>query len=120
MSFIERMSRDDLPDSGLSGRELWKTVIDRGRCSGGGVDPDQWYPVSGSASAARLEAAGAIAVCAGCPVRTHCLELALRYWTVGQHGVWGGTVPAERTELHRAFLRRQGARDAAAGTCAAS
>ena len=28
-----------------------------------------------------------------------CLELALRNWAVGQHGVWGGTVPAERERL---------------------
>jgi hypothetical protein len=25
--------------------------------------------------------------------------LALRNWAVGQHGVWGGTVPAERQRL---------------------
>ena len=37
---------------------------------------------------ARREAAGAIAVCAECPVRTECLGLSLRHWQVGQHGVW--------------------------------
>ena len=45
------------------------------------------------------EAAAAIAVCAGCPVRGECLELALRNWAIGQFGVWGGTVPAEREKL---------------------
>jgi hypothetical protein len=48
------------------------------------------------------EAAGAIAVCAACPVREECLELALRNWAVGQHGVWGGTVQAERERLRAA------------------
>ena len=61
--------------------------------------PEDWYPVSEPAEDARHEAADAIAVCAACPVRAECLELALRNWAVGQHGVWGGTVPAERERL---------------------
>jgi hypothetical protein len=73
--------------------------------------------LSASAEAARCEAAGAIAVCAACPVREECLELALRNWAVGQHGVWGGTVPAERerlraarvTQLTRVLARNRGA-----------
>jgi hypothetical protein len=96
------------PISAMSGSDLWALVISRGMCSRSGVDPDQWYPVSVPASTARLEAAKAIAVCSACVVRTHCLELSLRYWTVGQHGVWGGTVPAERTELYRRRTSREG------------
>ena len=38
-------------------------------------------------------------MCGRCPVRQECLELSLRDWTVGQHGVWGGTIPAERARL---------------------
>ena len=30
------------------------------------------------------------------------LELALRHWDVGQHGVWGGLVAADRAYLARA------------------
>ena len=45
-------------------------------------------------------------VCTGCVVRMHCLELSLRYWTVGQHGIWGGTVPAERAALRRELIER--------------
>ena len=41
-------------------------------------------------------------MCSGCRVREECLELALRNWAVGQHGVWGGTVPAERERLRAA------------------
>jgi hypothetical protein len=49
--------------------------------------------VSAPTEAARREVADAIMVCAECRVREECLELALRNWAVGQHGVWGGTVP---------------------------
>jgi hypothetical protein len=78
---------------------LWLLVIARAACSTSGLSPDDWYPVSAPAEAARREAAGAIAVCATCLVREECLELALRNSAVGQHGVWGGTVPAEREKL---------------------
>jgi transcription factor WhiB len=83
---------------------------------------NQWYPVSAPAPAARREAAQAIALCTGCVVRTHCLELSLRYWTVGQHGIWGGTVPAERAELRRELTAcdERSAGQAALGGLAAS
>jgi hypothetical protein len=48
---------------------------------------------------ARQEAAAAIAVCTNCLVRGECLVLSLRHWDVGQHGVWGGLVAAERARL---------------------
>jgi Transcription factor WhiB len=50
---------------------------------------------------ARHEAAAAIAVCASCPVRAHCLALSLRHWDIGQHGIWGGLVAAERAAVRR-------------------
>ena len=80
-------------------RMLWLLVVEQGACSTSGLSPDDWYPVSAPTQAARREAAPAIAVCSDCPVREECLELALRNWTVGRHGVWGGTVPAERNRL---------------------
>jgi WhiB family redox-sensing transcriptional regulator len=86
--------------------ELWGLVLSNGMCGRSGIDPDRWYPDSVRAAAARREAADAIRVCAGCVVRRQCLELSLRYWTVGQHGIWGGTVPAERQELRRQLVRR--------------
>jgi hypothetical protein len=87
-------------------RELWQLVLSRGMCARSGIDPDRWYPVSVLAAAARREAAEAIRVCAGCEVRALCFELSVRNWTVGQHGIWGGTVPAERTELHLQFVKQ--------------
>jgi hypothetical protein len=118
MSFIDSMRENGLPGSELTGAELWQLVISRAMCARGGVDPDQFYPVSAPAQVARREAADALALCTACVVRTHCLELSLRYWTVGQHGVWGGTVPAERAELHRQLGGRLG--DAGLGDRAVS
>jgi hypothetical protein len=84
----------ELPD-----RALGAEVALRARCADGTLHPDAWFPVSINSEAARREAAGAIAICTACPVRSACLELALRHWTIGQHGIWGGLVPAERGAL---------------------
>ncbi|HEY1820211.1 MAG TPA: WhiB family transcriptional regulator [Trebonia sp.] len=107
MSLIDRMQADDWPASGLTGNDLWRLVMSRAQCGRGGADPDQWYPVSAPGAAARREAAHAITVCTGCVVRMHCLELSLRHWTVGQHGIWGGTLPDERVALRRELVARQ-------------
>ena len=101
----------------MSDRALWLLMVEQGACSASELSPDDWYPASASAEAARCEAAEAIAVCAACRVREECLELALRNWAVGRHGVWGGTVPAERkrlraarvTQLTRVLARNRGA-----------
>jgi Transcription factor WhiB len=82
-------------------RALWVRVIRHARCTGSSLDPDQWFPVSVEADKARLEAAAAITLCTTCLVRAECLALALRHWDVGQHGVWGGLVAAERAALRR-------------------
>jgi Transcription factor WhiB len=106
MSFIDRMKGNGSLASGLGRRELWQLVISRAMCARGGMDPDQWYPVGSPTAVEGREAAEAIALCTACVVRMHCLELSLRYWTVGQHGVWGGTVPAERAALRRELTGR--------------
>ena len=71
------------------------------RCADSGLDPDQWFPVSVDPARARQEAAAAIALCASCLVRGECLVLSLQHWDVGQHGVWGGLVAADRARLRR-------------------
>jgi Transcription factor WhiB len=91
-----------LPGPRLTDDALWARVARQARCADSGLDPDQWYPVSIKPAQARHEAAAAIAVCTSCPVRTQCLELSLRHWDIGQHGVWGGLV-----ETDRAYLRRR-------------
>jgi hypothetical protein len=70
--------------------------------------PDDWFPVSPEPEIARLEADAAIAICMACPVRPRCLELSLRHRDIGQHGIWGGLVPAERAELRRRWPAREG------------
>ena len=85
----------------FTGPALWALVIRHARCSDSGLDPDQWFPVSADTGRARLEAAAAIAICATCPVRGQCLTLSLRHWDIGQHGVWGGLIAADRALLRR-------------------
>jgi hypothetical protein len=97
-------SGDREPSAQLTDRALRAEVSRKARCADGTVDPDEWFPVSTEAEAARREAAAAIAICTACPVRGACLELALRHWTVGQHGVWGGLVAADRAALRRRWL----------------
>ena len=80
---------------------LWARVTRYARCADSTLDPDQWFPVSAEADKARHEAAAAITVCTTCLVRTQCLALSLRHWDIGQYGVWGGLVPADRTALRR-------------------
>ena len=80
---------------------LWARVTRHARCVGSGLDPDEWFPLSIEPATARHEAAAAIAVCGTCPVRAQCLALSLRHWDIGQHGIWGGLVPADRARLRR-------------------
>jgi hypothetical protein len=85
----------------LTERALWTLVIRHAQCADSDLDPDQWFPVSADPREARQEAAAAIAICEACPVRTYCLALSLRRWDIGQHGLWGGLVAAERAQLRR-------------------
>jgi len=80
---------------------LWALVIKHAQCSDGRLDPDQWFPVSADPGQARQEAAAAIAICTTCPVRGHCLTLSMQHWDIGQHGVWGGLIAADRARLRR-------------------
>jgi hypothetical protein len=80
---------------------LWALVIRHAQCSESDLDPDHWFPVSADPRQARQEAAAAIAICTTCPVRGPCLTLSLRRWDIGQHGVWGGLVAADRAPLRR-------------------
>ncbi len=90
-----------LPGQRLTDDALWARVARQARCADSGIDPDQWYPVSVEPARARHEAAAAIAVCTSCPVRAQCLELSLRHWDIGQHGVWGGLIATDRAYLRR-------------------
>lgn len=61
------------------------------------ADPEVMFPTAVEGTVAyQRQVRQAQAVCAGCPVRTECLEYAL---TGEDTGVWGGLGPAERREL---------------------
>jgi hypothetical protein len=90
----------------VSDRESWARVIRQALCADSGLDADEWFPVSAGVYGARGEAAAAIAICRACPVRSQCLALSLRHWDIGQHGVWGGLVAAERAMLRRRMHAR--------------
>jgi WhiB family transcriptional regulator, redox-sensing transcriptional regulator len=74
------------------GRQAW---LDRAACRD--QDPERFFPESGE----QVKAAEAKAICSGCQVRDQCLELAVK--AAGgldhDHGVFGGTLPTERSRL---------------------
>ena len=55
------------------------------------ADPELFFPPERGGEA---QAGKAKAICAGCPVRTPCLEYAVRHGE--RFGVWGGTAEGER------------------------
>ena len=91
----------------LTDRQLQERISSRqAHCSGGSIDPDEWFPLTTeSAQAALSLASHALALCASCPVRAECLELSLRQWHgAGRYGIWGGTLERERRALRRRWL----------------
>ena len=76
-------------------------------CAASSRHPDEWFPDSTDVDAARREAAAALAICDICLAREPCLDLSLRYWEIGQHGIWGGLLPPEREALRRKRGLRQ-------------
>jgi WhiB family redox-sensing transcriptional regulator len=74
------------------GRQGW---LDQAACRDS--DPEQFFPEPGE----QTKAAEAKAICASCQVRDHCRDLATK--AAGgldhDHGVFGGTLPAERSRL---------------------
>lgn len=56
------------------------------------IDPNGYY-----ADRRTTSEVAALALCAACPVRQHCLQDALD--RDDQFGIWGGTSPAERRQL---------------------
>jgi WhiB family transcriptional regulator, redox-sensing transcriptional regulator len=74
------------------GRQAW---LDQAACRD--HDPERFFPESGE----QTKAADAKAICASCQVRDQCLELAVKAagGIDADHGVFGGTLPAERSRL---------------------
>jgi WhiB family redox-sensing transcriptional regulator len=74
------------------GRQAW---LDQAACRD--QDPERFFPESGE----HTKAAEAKAICGSCQVRDQCLELAVKAadGVDHDHGVFGGTLPAERSRL---------------------
>ena len=64
-----------------------------------GLDPDLFFPATSS------EEARAKIICAGCPVRSDCLDFAMR--ARERYGVWGGTSEEERKAIHARSKKRE-------------
>ena len=67
------------------------------------ADPDMFFPVA-AGTAASKQVSLALRICAGCAVRQHCLDFAMR--SGEKDGIWGGTTPEERIRARRASHRR--------------
>jgi hypothetical protein len=69
--------------------------LDRAACRD--LPPGRFFPASGE----HTKAAEAKQVCAGCPVQGPCRDLAVTAAGSldGDHGIFGGTLPAERSRL---------------------
>jgi WhiB family redox-sensing transcriptional regulator len=61
------------------------------------LDPEWFFPEPGE----QVKAAEAKAICGSCQVRAHCLDLAVKAagGIDADHGVFGGTLPEERSPL---------------------
>jgi WhiB family transcriptional regulator, redox-sensing transcriptional regulator len=62
------------------------------------ADPDLFFPIS-SVGPAERQIARAKEICAGCAVRSECLEFALGQDQV--YGIWGGTTAEDRRRERR-------------------
>ena len=69
------------------------------------ADPDLFFPISSTGPAER-QIARAKMICAGCQVRSECLDFALSHDQT--YGIWGGTTPEDR-QRHRRRKRRAAA-----------
>ena len=74
------------------GANAW---LDQAACRD--LPPSRFFPETGE----HTKAAEAKAVCAGCPVQGPCRDLAVTAASGldGDHGIFGGTLPAERSRL---------------------
>ena len=85
-------------------RELFGRVYRQARCATSCLEPDEWFPLTADVGRAREQAARAIAICAGCPVRADCLELSLRH-SFGPDPASISSAAASRTCSRRARSR---------------
>jgi hypothetical protein len=105
----------------LTDAELARLLFSaRASCADSGLDTTAWFPPSGNADTARVQAAPAIALCNTCPLRSECLEFSMRYWyRGGEEGVWAGLLGSERLTLRLRWLSGESPGELLAGRTAA-
>lgn len=83
---------------------MFEDVLTFALCAG--ADPELWFP-AGDPGTPGYERGAAVArgICAVCPVRAVCLELALALGREAREGIWGGLDPDQREVLIRAGAR---------------
>lgn len=79
----------------------WDGAGWRNRAACRDTDPDLFFPVGSTGSAAE-EIRAAKALCRACPVREECLEFAFE--ANQEAGIWGGTSEDERRKMRSAWL----------------
>jgi Transcription factor WhiB len=86
-----------------------------------GVDPEVFFGPADSPSSSSLHRweRRALAVCAGCPLRTACLSEALEFPAVDQYGVVGGMTAGQRRAALRTSRRGRGRTQRSAATLSA-
>lgn len=84
---------------------LWDAGGWRSRAACHGTGPDLFFPHGETADDAAEQTARARKVCAGCPVRLHCLTFALAAHPLD--GIWGGLTVSQRTRLRYRRLHRR-------------
>lgn len=65
------------------------------------IDPEMFFPEKDGNT--KEQARRAKQICSECPVRTECLQEALRLEGImygGRFGIWGGTTPHERAAMN--------------------
>jgi len=69
--------------------------IERAACRAHGIDPDEWFPLSGDPK----DSIAAVRICRTCPVRAECLAYAIRLKPTA--GIWAGISAKQVDHLRR-------------------
>jgi len=88
------------PMDSLAGVVLPFDWTEQAACATSDLPPDAWFP---NTTHRKRQTQLALRVCAGCPVRQHCLDYALGESRASRplFGVWGGTTYHQRTAMTR-------------------
>jgi WhiB family transcriptional regulator, redox-sensing transcriptional regulator len=106
------MTSSDLREDTMTATGSVKNWQSAGACLA--ADPDLFFPIS-TRGPAEKQISRAKMICAGCKVRTECLDFAMSHDQT--HGIWGGTTPEDRQRERR--RRRRAAVGAARRAVAA-